>query len=190
LEQRAYRKLTDLSFEVFETDETFRAPPQEGVWKPIQAPAPWGKAWTCSWFQATYHAPHDQGKPLFLNVLLNADSLAFIDGKPYGAFNLYHKKLRIEADGKEHILHVEAYSGHPHGGCGPFEGTSMVVTIGKTLPAFPNIFEGGRLLERLEEVYGLFYDVRALFETSKRLDLHLIAYTLKLKPMQSVSSPN
>ncbi|MDR2535391.1 MAG: alpha-mannosidase, partial [Treponema sp.] len=170
LEEGSYQKLTDLRFEVFETSETLRSPPKEAVWKPIQTPAPWGKEWTCFWFKSTYQAPADKGKAVFLKVLPNADSLAFIDGKPYGAFNTFHKKLRINPDGKKHTLHVESYSGHFHGGCGPFEGTSIVVNIGKTLRDFPNTFEGGALLERIETVHSLFYDVRALFETSKMLD--------------------
>jgi alpha-mannosidase len=169
LERKAYRKLSSLDFEVFETDKTYRSPPEEGEWRKIEAPAPWGKPWCCAWFRSAFRAPSG-GPPCFLRVLPNADSLAFIDGKPYGAFNLFHKKLRIEADGAEHTLHVESYAGHPHGGCGPFEGASIVITIGKTIPDFPNTFEGGCLLERLEAVYSLYYDVRALFELTKELD--------------------
>jgi len=172
LEERAYRKVQDLQFEVFETTETLRSPPQNVQWKPIQSPYPWGNDWTLFWFKAAFQAPQDNGKAVFLNVLPNADSLAFIDEKPAGAFNMYHKKIRIPADGKKHSLYVEAYSGHHYGGCGPFEGTSVVITIGKTIPSFPNTFEGGKILERLPEVYALFYDVKALYETSKELDIN------------------
>ena len=169
LERNAYRKITDLEFEVFETGETFRSPPEDVKWKRINTPAPWGKEWTCFWFRAVYRAPLSD-IPVFLSVTPNADSLAFIDGRPAGAFNLYHNKIRVDADGKEHTLHVEAYSGHPYGGCGPFEGASIVVNLGKTLPAFPNIFEGGCLLERRTAVHSLFYDIRALRETAKIAD--------------------
>ncbi|MDR2742551.1 MAG: glycosyl hydrolase-related protein, partial [Treponema sp.] len=169
LERNAYRKCASLDFEVFETPETFRAPPERADWRKIESPAPWGKPWHCAWFRSTFRSPKT-GVPLFLSVLPNADSLVFLDGKPIGAFNLFHKKLRIEADGAEHTLHVESYAGHPHGGCGPFEGTSIIVTLGKTLPDFPNVFEGGCLLERLETVYSLYYDVKALFELAKELD--------------------
>jgi alpha-mannosidase len=184
LERNAYRKLADLEFEAFETGETFRLPPENAEWKKIPSPAPWGSEWKCTWFRAVYRAPlrdisfmarytgegesaNPEKRPVFLSVTPNADSLAFIDGKPAGAFNIYHNKIRIEADGREHVLHVEAYAGHLHGGCGPFEGASIVVNIGKTLPAFPNTFGGGCLLERLEAVHALFYDIRALYETAK-----------------------
>ncbi|MDR0411041.1 MAG: glycosyl hydrolase-related protein [Treponema sp.] len=169
LERNAYQKLESLEFEIFETAETFRVPPEQGEWRRIQSPAPWGKPWHCAWFRSTFRAPKISA-PLFLCVLPNADSLVFLDGKPFGAFNLFHKKLRIDADGAEHSLYIESYAGHPQGGCGPFEGVSMIVTLGKTLPDFPNTFEGGCLLERREAVYSLYYDVRALFELAKGLD--------------------
>jgi alpha-mannosidase len=169
LERNAYRKLESLDFEILETAETLRSPPEQGDWRKIASPSPWGRAWHCAWFRSVFRAPKT-GAPLFLSVLPNADSLAFLDGKPYGAFNLFHKKLRIEADGAEHSLHVEAYAGHPQGGCGPFEGACMIVTLGKTLTGFPNVFEGGWLLERREAVYSLYYDAKALFELAKELD--------------------
>jgi alpha-mannosidase len=172
LERNAYRKLAALDFEAFETAETFRAPQElekKAEWWRIPSPAPWGNPWRCTWFRTVFRAPAT-GAPLFLRVLPNADSLAFIDGKPAGAFNLFHPKLRIDGDGAEHTLHVEAYAGHPQEGCGPFEGASMIVTLGKTLPDFPNTFEGGWILERYEAVYSLYYDVRALFELTKQLD--------------------
>ena len=184
LEQNAYRKIAELEFEMFETGETLRSPPENAEWKKIPSPSPWGSEWNCTWFRTAYKAPlrdipfraaaspglDPAKRPVFLSVTPNADSLAFIDGKPAGAFNIYHKKIRVETDGKEHTLHIEAYAGHFYGGCGPFEGVSVVVNIGKTLPAFPNTFEGGCLLERLEGVHALFYDVRALYETAKILD--------------------
>jgi alpha-mannosidase len=166
LENNAYRKIADLEFEMYETEETYRLPPDNVAWEKIQTPAPWGKEWTCFWFRTVYSAPSG-GIPLFVSVTPNADSLAFIDGKPAGAFNTFHKKLRVEADGKKHTLHIESYSGHFFTGCGPFAGTSVVVNAGKPLLNFPNTFEGGSLLERLSAVHSLFYDVRALYETAK-----------------------
>jgi alpha-mannosidase len=169
LEENAYRKISALEFEVFPTEKTFRKPPEHVNWQKIAVPCAWGKSWHCWWFRTTYRVPQC-GRPVFLQVIPNADSLAFIDGKPAGAFNLFHRKLRVEADNAEHTLHVEAYSGHPHGGCGPFEGASIVVNTGKVLVDFPNTFEGGELLERFEGIFSLFYDVKALFELAKQLD--------------------
>jgi len=183
LERNAYRKISDLEFEIFEAGETLRSPPQNADWQKIQTPAPWGKEWTCFWFRTVYRAPSG-GVPLFLSVTPNADSLAFIDGRPAGAFNIYHNKIRVDADGGEHTLHIEAYSGHFYSGCGPFEGGSIVVNIGKTLPAFPNTFGGGCLMERAEAVHSLFYDIRALYETAKIADPNSLR---KAKILQGLS---
>ena len=101
LERNAYRKIADLEFEMYEADKTLRAPPENVQWRKIETPSPWGKEWTCFWFRAKFRAPNG-GPPLFLSVTPNADSLAFIDGKPAGAFNMYHNKIRIEI-GRAHV---------------------------------------------------------------------------------------
>jgi alpha-mannosidase len=170
LEKYAYKNIVDLEFEVFEAGGVFRSPPENADWKKITIPAPWGKDWTCFWFRSVYHAPMSD-TPLFLSITPNADSLAFIDGKPAGAFNRFHNKLRIDADGKEHTVHIESYSGHPCGGCGPHDGMSIFLnTGGENLLAFPNTFVGGCLLERCQAIHSLYYDIRALYETAKIAD--------------------
>jgi alpha-mannosidase len=159
-----------LDFETFETDKTFRAPPEGISWKKISSPGGYGQPWHCAWFRASFHAPAGGTYPLYLRVIPNADSLAFIDGKPAGAFNAYHKKVKVPADGREHTLHLEAYAGHPYPGCHSSEGASMVVTIGKVIGNYPNVFTGGALVERIEPVYSLYYDIKCLFELAKTLD--------------------
>jgi alpha-mannosidase len=170
LEKNSYRRIAALDFEIFETEKTYRAPPTDAQWRKIDSPAPWGKAWNCAWFRTAYRAPKNQGRPLFLSVLPNADSLAFIDGKASGAFNMFHKKLRIDADGAEHTLHVEAYAGHPYNGSGPLQGEKIITTLGKQLDSFPNTFEGGFLLEQIPALHSLYYDVLALYGAAKELD--------------------
>ncbi|GMO12539.1 MAG: alpha-mannosidase [Treponemataceae bacterium] len=182
LELNAYRKIASLEFEMFEADKDYRQPPEGVAWKKITTPAPWGKEWTRFWFRSTFTAPKTT-RPLFLSVQPNADSLAFLDGKPYGAFNLFHKKLRIAGDGKKHTLHVESYSGHWHGGCGPMEGASIVVTIGKVLDKFPNTFDDAFLYERFENIYDLYYDAHALYEIAKQLDQNSLRKARILKEL-------
>ncbi|MDR3139461.1 MAG: glycosyl hydrolase-related protein [Treponema sp.] len=169
LEARRYRQAASLEFETFETGDTLRAPPVSAPWEKIAAPYLYGKPWSCSWFRASFRAP-SSSRPLFLRVVPNADSLVFIDGKPRGAFNPFHTKLRIDADGREHTLHLESYTGHYYPGCHSFEGQRVMLTLSRQPPEYPNTFEGGALLERLEPVYALYYDVRALFETARILD--------------------
>jgi alpha-mannosidase len=170
LKPRRYREIAPLEFEVFETAETFRAPPENAPWKKIKSPHGYGKAWHCAWFRSSFKAPAENGYPLYLRAFPNADTLAFIDGKPAGAFNLYHKKLKVAGDGKEHSLYLESYAGHPYPGCHSFEGRSIVVTLGKTIGDYPNSFGGGSLVERVEPVYSLYYDVKCLYELAQTLD--------------------
>ncbi|MDR2102385.1 MAG: glycosyl hydrolase-related protein [Treponema sp.] len=164
-----YREAVPLEFETFQTEDTYRSPPEPAVWEKIAAPYRYGKPWHCSWFRTSFHAPAGS-RPLFLRVVPNTDSLAFIDGKPCGAFNPFHKKLRIEADNRDHTLHLEAYNGHYFPGCHPFEKQTVMLTLSRQIPDYPILFGGGSLVERLEPVYALYYDVRALFETAKILD--------------------
>ena len=182
LKPQRYREIQNLDFEVFETSQTFRAPPEDAPWEKITSPGEYGRAWHCAWFRASFRAPaEDRAYPLYLRVIPNADSLVFIDGKPAGAFNPFHKKVKVPADGKEHTLHLEVYCGHPYPGCHPFEGGSVVLTLGKTIGKYPNTFGGGALLERIEPVYSLYYDVKCLFELAKILDANSLRRALILK---------
>ncbi|MDR1107921.1 MAG: glycosyl hydrolase-related protein [Spirochaetaceae bacterium] len=170
LKPRRYREIEALRFEAFETDKTFRQPPEGAEWKKISVPYAYGKAWHCSWFRASFRCPEGASPGLFLRVLPNADSLVFIDGKPRGAFNPFHKKIKAPAGGGEHTLYLEAYAGHPYPGCHPFEGERIMLTLGRQIPGYPNTFEGGALVERVEAVYSLYYDVKCLFELAAALD--------------------
>jgi alpha-mannosidase len=165
-----YRVLKPLDFEVFETEETMRTPPENKAWEKINTPYHYGKAWHCSWFRSVFQSPAESTLPLFLRVVPNTDSLVFIDGKPSGAFNPFHKKIKVPADGKEHSLYIESYAGHPFPGCHPLEQEAIIFTIGKQVPAYPNTFEGGALVLRVEPIYSLYYDLRCLFELAQTVD--------------------
>ncbi|MDR2149690.1 MAG: alpha-mannosidase [Spirochaetaceae bacterium] len=165
-----YRVLMPLEFEMFETEETMRAPPEHKAWEKITTPCHYGKAWHCSWFRSVFRSPTESTMPLFLRVVPNTDSLVFIDGEPAGAFNPFHKKIKIQADGREHILHIESYAGHPFPGCNPLERESIIFTLSRQVPDYPNTFEGGALVLRVEPIYSLYYDARALFELSQTVE--------------------
>ncbi|MDR0495928.1 MAG: alpha-mannosidase, partial [Treponema sp.] len=199
LEKNAYRAISGFEFEMYEPSpstegapsaggassnggKTWRSPPENVEWKKITTPAPWGREWTCTWFRAPFRAPSGSA-PAFISVTPNSDSLAFIDGKPAGSFNMFHKKIRIDADGKDHILHIESYGGHFFGGCHPSEGKSIILNVGKHLPAYPNTFEGGCLLERRTAIHSLFYDIRALYETAKIADSNSLRRAQILKTL-------
>ncbi|MDR1905079.1 MAG: glycosyl hydrolase-related protein [Treponema sp.] len=170
LKQNRYREIAPLEFEAFQTGETYRTPPASVPWEKISAPYQYGEAWRYFWFRASFCTPAASPYPLFLRIRPNADTLAFIDGKPAGAFNPFHKKIKVSADGREHSLCLESYSGHPYPGCHPFEGKSIILTLSRHIDDYPNIFEGGALVERVEPVYALYYDAACLFDLAKILD--------------------
>jgi alpha-mannosidase len=170
LKANRYRELAALGFETFETDKTFRAPPENVQWKKIPAVYEYGKPWHCSWFRAVFTMPAKSAYPLYLRVIPNADSLVFIDGKPVGAFNPVHKKILVNPDGQEHTLHLEAYDGHYYPGCHSFEGKTVMLTLGRQIKDYPNLFAGGALVERITPIYSLYYDAVCLLELAQQLD--------------------
>jgi alpha-mannosidase len=179
-----YREIAALDFEALAVEETIRGPgalpggagakPGEGAW--VKVPKSWGygRPWTCYWFRSSFTVPPraEGAYPLYLRILPNADSLLFLDGKPAGAFNPVHKKVKLPrgmADGGSHILHLEAYSGHPYPGCHPFEERKVLLTLQHQIDGYPCVFQGGALVERVEPVYGLYYDAACLFDLAKIL---------------------
>jgi alpha-mannosidase len=180
LKTRRYREISPLEFETLETEESLRRPPDGAAWKKISPPYHYGVAWSCSWFRASFTVPAGTAYPLFLRVRPNADTLAFIDGKPAGAFNPFHKKIKAPGGG-EHSLHLEAYAGHPYPGCHPLREKSIILTLSREIADYPNVFEGGELVERVEPVYSLYYDAACLFDLAKTLDGHSLRKARSLK---------
>jgi alpha-mannosidase len=172
LKGKRYREIAPLSFETFETDKTFRVPPEDTIWEKITTPYEYGKPWHTQWFRTVYKAPAKNTYPLYLRAVPNADSLIFLDAETVGAFNPDHKKIKVTADGKTHTLHIESYSGHYFPGCPPMPlpGRQVMLTISRQIHDYPNVFEGGVLVERVEPIYGLYYDALCLFELAKILD--------------------
>jgi len=170
LKKNRYRELFSLDFETYETSKTCRKPPENVNWEKIAVPYKYGKPWHCSWFRASFAAPAQSNHPLYLKIIPNADSLVFVDGKPTGAFNPVHKKILIKADGKNHTLHIESYAGHYYPGSMPFQGRQVILTLGRHIDDYPNTFVGGGVVERIETVYGFYYDALCLFNTAKMLD--------------------
>ncbi|MDR0668523.1 MAG: alpha-mannosidase [Treponema sp.] len=176
LKGRRYREIAALDFEALVTEETFRNPAAlpQGPWNRVANPWGYGKPWACCWFRSNFAIParSEADYPLYLRILPNADSLLFLDGKPAGAFNPVHKKVKIPqgmADGGTHTLHLEAYSGHPYPGCHPFEGEKVLLTLQHQIDGYPCVFQGGALVERVEPVYSLYYDAACLFDLAKIL---------------------
>jgi alpha-mannosidase len=174
LKPRRYREIAKLDFEAMSTEKSFRRPadiiPQS--WEKIPCPWEYGGPWLCYWFHSKLIIPAGNKYPLYLRIIPNADSLLFLDGNPAGAFNPAHKKVKVPQslmDGTTHSLYLEAYSGHYYPGSHPLEGQKVILTLQRQIPGYPNLFEGGALVERVEPVYQLYYDTACLFDLAKTL---------------------
>ncbi|MDR1972582.1 MAG: alpha-mannosidase [Treponema sp.] len=169
-----YREIEALAFTAMSTEKSIHRPADipPRPWETISCPWEYGKAWHCYWFRSRFTAPAQHKYPLYLRITPNADSLLFLDGEPAGAFNPAHKKVKVPSrllDGGVHSIYLEAYSGHYYPGCHPFEERKVLLTLQRQIPSYPNSFEGGALVERIEPVYGLYYDAACLFDLAKTL---------------------
>lgn len=173
LESRSY---TTVEGSVFcpwgytETSETYGESIPSLAYAPIAFPFHYGKPWTNFWFSTTVTLPSLKGE-LFLLLDTETDTLVFVDGKPFGATNPYHRKLRVtEYAGSTMTLHLEAWGGHKFPGYHPSEGGRVLTTTAMNKKSYPLEFSTPCLLVRDEDTYGLYYDVLTLRQLSKTLD--------------------
>ena len=171
LDGKKYSHLKDLEWQFTEEDETRRKPPVDLDWEDITLPHPYGKEYVSFWFRTQIDLNDVSDKEVYLYCRPQSDSLVFIDEEPLGAVNLHHERIRIDnIEKKKFDLYVESYGGHIYPGCHPVEGDMVVLTIGKTIPSYPNHFLNGSLEVKNQEIYNLFYDAKVLFESAKEMD--------------------
>jgi alpha-mannosidase len=153
-----------------ETEKTWGEHIPSLPYHPIEFPCQYGKPWTNFWFSTTVTLPCLQ-EELFLFLDTETDTLIYVDGKPFGATNPYHKKLRVtEFAGRTITLHLEAWGGHVFPGYHPSEGPRVLTTVAMRKKAYPLVFATPSLLVRDEDTYALYYDVLTLFQLAKSLD--------------------
>ncbi len=173
LESRSYTTVEGSAFGpwVFsETEKTFGESIPTLSYTHVEFPFSYGKPWTNFWFSSTVALPSSE-EELFLLLDTETDTLVFVDGKPFGATNPYHRKLRVtEYAGRTITLHLEAWGGHKFPGYHPSEGGRVLTTTAIRKKAYPLQFSPPCLLARDEDTYGLYYDVLTLRQLSKTLD--------------------
>ncbi len=174
LDQKKYEKIGDLDFEVFETRDVLRKPPEKASWSGIHFPYSYGKDWTTYWFRTSFVLPKEAaGREVFLLATPNADSLVFLNGVPSGAVNPFHEKIRLSASGKAgevFTVHLESYAGHHYPGWHPFQEEEVILTLSARLKDYPNTFSTAELVVKNKPIYDLYYDVLSLFELAGKLD--------------------
>ena len=172
LERRAYDSVEKSPFGSWffsETEKTYGEVLPDLPYAPIEFPLQYGKPWTNYWFTTTISLPSLE-RELFLLLDTETDTLVFIEGKPFGATNPFHKKLRVtEFVGKTITLHLEAWAGHEFPGYHPSEGGRVLTTVAMRKKEYPLLFSPPSLLVRDEDTYGLYYDVLTLRQLAKTL---------------------
>lgn len=173
LKSRSYTPVEDSVFGPWlyaETENTYGESIPSLSYSPIEFPFDYGKPWTNFWFSTTVTLPPTE-EELFLLLDTETDTLIYVDGKPFGATNPYHRKLRVtEFSGKTIHLHMEAWGGHKFPGYHPSEGGRVLTTVAMRKKAYPLQFFTPALLVRDEDTYGLYYDLVTLRQLSKTLD--------------------
>ena len=152
LEEAVYRIVAAVPMRVAETEQPRYDCRTEGLlFAPVAPGDGWGKEWQSALFVGEFEAP-DTAHPLFFQAETGGESYVVIDGRFAGALDRQHRELRV-APGAKHQVAVESYAGHWFPGC-----------------SFPGNWDGyrqprfgyARLVERREDVWGLYYDVRCL----------------------------
>lgn len=117
-----------LAIEYFETKEHFRTPPgNDAPWQAVQRGFRWGGDWITGWFRGVASVPPEfDGRQVFLRARTGGpETMLVIDGRAYGVFDINHpvRLLSMKAEaGRDHLIHLESYSGHTIPGTQPFSG--------------------------------------------------------------------
>jgi len=174
LNKQRYTRIIEPQFEVYETTTVHRKPPESATWSKITLPHAYGKEWTSYWYRTKFTLPQEAaGRQVFLRAVPNADSLVFMNGKPIGALNPFHENIRLTESGKpgtEYQIHFESYAGHKFPGEHPFQGDSVILTLGAHIDDYPNLFRDAAIMVKNEAAYALYYDAHTLFDLASHLD--------------------
>ena len=173
LEGLAYEQVAGLSFEAASTKEIFREPPQELDYAKVTLPYAYGEEWTTFWFRSEVSISKvREDRELFLHLRTHADSLVFLDGRPFAALNPFHEKVRIPdwaRDQRKLRIDIESYAGHRYPGEHPLLPDRVILTLDHQVPDYPVLLEVGQLVTKNPVVYHLFYDVKTLYGVAKEL---------------------
>lgn len=170
LERYSYRIIQNLSMEYAVTETSVGELVYDGAYTKISFPFSYGVQWKDHWFTTKLNVPEIEGR-LFLKMETETDTLVFIDRKPYGATNPFHPVLQItDCKGSEVEIHLQAWGGHRFPGYHPSEEGRVQACVGIKKSDYPLIFKQPQLLQQVESVYALYYDVFTLRQLSKTLD--------------------
>ncbi|MBX3177973.1 MAG: alpha-mannosidase [Candidatus Hydrogenedentes bacterium] len=195
-----YAVLAEVPLEEWETDEHLRTPPEGSGWAPAPVGSTFGAHWNTTWFRAQIEIPREaRGRRVFYRHRSHTDKLLWVDGAPFAGMNHAHEEVLLHAPargGETHLLHVEAYTGHPIPGFDAYAEPRMYThQFTERDPGVepPLPLECSALVCEREAVAGLFFDADVLYRTARMLDenslrrakiLSALNNALNLVPMQ------
>lgn len=179
--KRIYKPVQNLEFEGFFTYE--RLSLKDALSSPRQAlpdGLEWGRKWEYGWFFTTITIPSEcKGKKVIFEAK-QGESVVYVNGKIVGAFDKEHTHITLVdvAKGGEHFdIVMEAYAGHD-GLENTLEQEHNVLVLSEDdLKEFPDdVFQkkvkSGSLGIMYDEVFGLWMDVKVLYDLRSNLDVN------------------
>ena len=166
----------EVTFGIYEPQETRYAPPAPGDYRPIARGAHWGRPFSYAWFGAEIAVPaRMRGKRVYLECDTGAfESLAYLNGRPYGMFDYVagrserlHRYLPLEDGADRMRFDIESYASHRYNGTQPYE---TPVTFGKeTFAPEDREYNGFWLVtfdETIERVLDDLYMLNSLYRSA------------------------
>lgn len=165
-----YEKVAEVSAEIWETYEHFKAEPNEeqgAVWTKIIPGTRWGDNWLTAWFRGDLKLTANLvGKKLFIGAKTDGETLFIVDARYKGVFDDNHPVVMLTPEGvgdKIYHLAFEAYSGHHKPGCGPEENDPAPEKLCRT-------FGGIEVVTEREDVSAFVFDFKILSQLIGILD--------------------
>lgn len=170
--------INEFEFEGFVTQE--RLSLEEAVLREKQkfsAGMSWGYKWEYAWVFSEVTIPEEcAGKRVVISSD-NGECVVWINGKIYGAFDRQHKAITLTKDavpGTKCEIIMEVYAGHGY----PLDTGGDFMMYGavneRNLPDISNekqkIFKNGVLSTWNDDIYGIWLDLKTLYDLSLHLD--------------------
>ncbi len=167
-----FAKVMEIPMEYWETRSHFRCEPGPGDgarWLPATAGLRFGDDGVTAWFRGDAQLPPEcLGRPVFIRIRTEAETLLLVDGEERGVFDGFHPVVMMAARGRaDHTYHLafEAYAGHWKPGNAPRQYNP---------PPGPGCqrFDGVELLLERPDVTGFVFDLKVLRQTANILGEH------------------
>jgi alpha-mannosidase len=187
LDEKKYISDTELVVFVYQSPELSNKIPNEVKKEKINFPFQYGLEKNNYWFFTTVSLSEKlRNEELYIYAPTGADSLVFIDGKPAGAVNPFHHKIKIldrEKKSDKIEIVIEAYAGHIIPGYHPMHKPRIMLTLSEQKTSYPIIFPTCALIIKNKPIYELYYDILVLYDIAQELDKNSLRKNIILREL-------